>query len=500
VSGHIWRLDPSNNSVTRITGVAGAYGGLVAMGEDPSNKDLLFCDYINGRILRLASGSLGNSFPATLGETGLFADLSDLSPSPGMLPYEPNLAFWSDHAIKRRWFGIPNGIDKVTWSKDGNWTFPTGAVWVKHFDLELVRGNPATKRRIETRVLVKTETNAYGVSYRWNDAQTEATLVPDEGVEYDIDIVENGVARTQRWGIPSRTSCLTCHTPQAGSMLSFTTRQLNRVSSMNGFTGNQLTLLYNGGYFTNNPGSPNLLPHHVRADDTSYPLETRARSYLAVNCAYCHRVDGTVAGANWDGSPQLTLAQTGMMNGAALNNGGNPANKYVVPGDVAHSIIYNRIAVQNGFTRMPPLGSHELDQSAIALIQQWITSELPNRQSYDQWRTAHFGPGSPPESAPGADADGDTQTNEPEFLAGTDPLSGGDFLSPEIATDGTNISVGLNVPANRSVRVETSTDLVNWSLWDVPGNDGMTRPAGPMTFTGPALGSPRFFRVHLEEN
>ena len=121
----------------------------------------------------------------------------------------------------------------------------------------MTRGNPATKRRIETRVLVRNNSGgAYGVSYRWNDAQTEATLVPDAGVDFDINIVENGSNHTQRWQIPSRASCLTCHTPQAGHALSFTTRQMNRSESINGFAGNQLTLLRDAGYFSNPLGFP----------------------------------------------------------------------------------------------------------------------------------------------------------------------------------------------------------------------------------------------------
>jgi len=388
----------------------------------------------------------------------------------------------------------------MTWAKDANWTFPTGMVWVKHFDLETTRGNPATKRRIETRVLVKTAAGVYGVSYRWNDAQTEATLVPDEGAEFNIDIVDNGASRVQRWTIPSRSSCLSCHTPQAGGALSFTTRQLNRVSTMNGFTNNELTLLRDGGYLTNDPGSPNLLPHHVRADETSYPLEARVRSYLAVNCAYCHRADGTVAGANWDGRAHLTLAATGLINGTATNNGGNPANKYIVPGDLAHSIVYNRISVQNGFTRMPPIATSELDPADIALIQAWITTTLPARQTYDQWRLAHFSSATSPEGAPTADPDGDSSANQPEFLAGTDPRNGSSFPTGQISSDGVNVTFGFNVPADRSAFVETSTDLQSWTLWDVPGNDGMSLSPGPASFTAPTSGPRRFFRVKFEEN
>ena len=48
------------------------------------------------------------AYPATLGATGLFADLTDLSPNPGVLPYKVNLPFWSDHAEKRRWFTLPD--------------------------------------------------------------------------------------------------------------------------------------------------------------------------------------------------------------------------------------------------------------------------------------------------------------------------------------------------------------------------------------------------------
>ena len=82
--------------------------------------------------------------------------------------------------------------------------------------MEMTRGNPATKRRIETRVVVKTETGSYGVSYRWNDAQTDATLVPEEGADQGFSVMENGVTRTQTWHFPSRAECLTCHTAAGG--------------------------------------------------------------------------------------------------------------------------------------------------------------------------------------------------------------------------------------------------------------------------------------------
>ena len=128
---------------------------------------------------------------------------------------------------------------------------------------------------------MKNAAGVYGVSYRWNAAQTEATLVPDEGVDIPLNIIENGNPRVQTWRIPSRAECITCHTPQAGHALSFNTRQLNLTSNMNGFAGNQIALLEGHGFLTNSAGSPNLLPRHVRPDETDFSVEARVRSYLA---------------------------------------------------------------------------------------------------------------------------------------------------------------------------------------------------------------------------
>src|SRR5690606_25184359 len=136
----------------------------------------------------------------------------------------------------------------------------------------------------------------------------------------------------------------------------------------------------------NTPESPNVLPRHARPEETDVPIDTRVRSYIAVNCSYCHRSDGTVSGAQWDGRPHLSLAETNLINGPVTNNHANPDNRLVVPGDLVHSVIYNRVAVQIGFTRMPPLATYELDHAAIQLIQSWIASTLPNRQDFAAWR------------------------------------------------------------------------------------------------------------------
>ena len=492
-TGNIWSINLDGSSRQRLLGEA----GIAAFGIDPSNQDLLLADISDGIVRRLVSTTNPGTFPTTLSATGLFADLSDLSPSPGLVPYQVNLAFWSDHAIKSRWFVVPNGTSQFTWSKENPWTLPTGTIWVKHFDMELQRGVPGSKKRIETRLLVKNAGGAYGVSYRWNDAGTEATLVEDGGVNFPLAITEGGTPVPQTWRIPSRAECMVCHTPQAGHALSFNTRQLNLAGSMNGFGGNQLSTLISQGFFSNNPGSPNLLPRHVGPAESAYSIEARVRSYLAVNCAYCHKSGGT-APASWDGRAELTLTQTTLVNGSATNIGSLPLGKLVVPNSTANSILLHRAAATAGFTRMPPLGSNVIDTANVTLLTNWINGELATRQTYDAWRIANFEPDADPSGAPGQDPDADGITNQDEFLATTHPRNGASALRPQIS--GEPLKLRFPVPANRSFRIDTSTTLGQWTPWDIPGNQGLPVAGGTIEFALPPADPARFFRVELLEN
>jgi glucose/arabinose dehydrogenase/mono/diheme cytochrome c family protein len=382
-SGALWALltDGTNPVAdTRVQRLA-TDAGIVSFGLNPATGDVLIADLQENAIKRLVANPApgGTPFPATLSATGAFSDLATLTPAPGVVAYEPNVSFWSDHAKKRRWFALPSATTGTFgFSPTGNWSLPTGAVWVKHFDLETTRGVPSTARRLETRFLIKTADNAYGLTYRWNDAQTDAALVPDAGADATFNITENGVTRPQIWRFPGRGECLQCHTPNGGYALSFNTRQLNRPFPLGATAptepAHQLAALAAAGYLDSPtlPSPPAALPALAPADDLTKSLEHRARSFLDANCAQCHQ-PGAPGRGLWDARFNTPLSLSGIVNGPLATAAGNASHRVIVPGDSTRSQLLARLA-GNGGARMPTISTNERDLAAESLLAQWIAA------------------------------------------------------------------------------------------------------------------------------
>ena len=186
-----------------------------------------------------------------------------------------------------------------------------------------------------------------------------------------------------------------------------------------------------------------------------------------------------------------------MINGTLVNNGGNAANRFVVPNQTSLSMLLKRLQ-GNGVQRMPPLATSERDLDAEALVSSWITQDLPVRQSFDEWRTARFGASPGPNSGPTEDWDGDGLNNLLEYLRSTDPKLPSQPLSLSLGLSAGNFQMSFPLIPNRALVIETSLNLQDWSLWNAPGNIP-DYPAASQTRTlvAPADTAKRFFRARI---
>src|SRR5262249_19185387 len=149
---------------------------IVGFGLDHAGE-LLVVDYLGGlHRLEPARGQTARTdWPRKLSATGLFAPTAQNRPHPGLIPHPVNAPLWSDGADKERFIALP-GTRAMTFSEDGPWRFPEGTVLVKTFSLERTAGNPASRRRVETRLLTFQQDDWQGYSYRWDDDQADADL------------------------------------------------------------------------------------------------------------------------------------------------------------------------------------------------------------------------------------------------------------------------------------------------------------------------------------
>ncbi|MBL8729000.1 MAG: PQQ-dependent sugar dehydrogenase [Planctomycetes bacterium] len=342
-----------------------------SFGEDAQGELYVCC--FDGRIRRFVptpgGGPVGD-MPARLSATGLFADLATLTPTAGVLEYDVNAAFWSDGAQKRRWVALP-GTSRIV-ATQAPWQFPVGTALVKHFELEVA---PGTMRRVETRVLLHQESGWQGYTYRWDAGGVDADLVGDAGDSAVIDVVDGNGPRQQTWTFPSRAACLSCHTAAAGRVLGLTTAQLNRPFAFPLRVDNQLRTWDHIGLFTTDLGDPSSLAALADPHDATAPLAERARAWLDVNCANCHRPGGPTP-VDLDLRAAVPTASMRAVGVAATVPVPGGSGMRLVAGQHAASDLWQRVGRRDAFG-MPPLGSGRVDDFGLDLLRQWIDAGPP---------------------------------------------------------------------------------------------------------------------------
>jgi glucose/arabinose dehydrogenase/mono/diheme cytochrome c family protein len=419
-TGKIWELRYENGKVTWQKDLASTRLQIVGIGKDRAGE-LYFVDHGGGKVEELEPMPADlprTAFPRKLSETGLFLSTAENKPQPGLIPYSVNAPLWSDGAAKERFIGLP-GEERIDFTEEGAWRFPEKTVLVKTFALETEAGNPASRRRIETRLLTLQEGEWYGYSYLWDDKQADAELVPAAGLDREYAIKEAGGTRKQVWHFPSRTECMVCHSRAAAWVLGLSTPQMNKIHHYGPVADNQLRTLEHLGVFRVNgndyrpawwptvrdlgftffqpvrkavqtkwdrwaerfgpvpsdttrlPGRPEDFRRLADPYDGAADLNERARSYLHANCAQCHVMAG---GGNsaidlYVRTPRENMQLIGVK--PQHDTFGLRDALLVAPGEPERSVLHYRVS-KRGPGQMPPLASSVVDEQAAKLLADWI--------------------------------------------------------------------------------------------------------------------------------
>lgn len=426
VSGNWWQLTAESASV-RVTAenIIRGIPNISSFGYDPMNGDILATQLSQGVIYRLSRSTAtgGDSLPDLLSETGAFSDLAQLTPNSGIYPYEINHPFWSDGAHKNRWFGLPEGNALLDFeNRNPVRRIPVGSVWIKHFEMEMIQGEPTSRRRLETRFIIKTADHIYGVTYRWNAGQTDAELVPEDGDTETLEVIRDGQVVPQIWRYPSRSECLHCHSTASGGVLGFSRHQLNRSIQWQGPEAkNQLALFEESGFLQSSTATGHRVA--VSISDETVGLSHKVASYLDSNCASCHLPGGPAVG-NWDARITTPLWQKNLLGGLLVRGESESEKALIVPGSPDFSAVVSRMSVR-GARQMPPIATHVADASGVALIREWITSTLGDftlpSQTWENWYVSHFGESPSGKDLARLDSDVDGTPDFLEYLLDTDP-------------------------------------------------------------------------------
>jgi putative heme-binding domain-containing protein len=360
VTGLLWGVRSEGDRVTWNEVLAETGLQIITFAASADGESVLVMDYGGGiyRLVPNESAAQPSRFPRRLSETGLFASTPRLEPAAGVLPYRLSAEAWQDGASSQYVVGVP-GTETIRIDREQrSWAYPAGTVFARTLFLD--------SRRIETQLLHFNGIDWQPYSYRWNEEQSDAELVDASGLAIALPAGGrvDGVA-THTWQIPNRAQCRACHSRQNGGAVGFTLENLDRDQQIERFV--EIGILDRAA-----PPTWNMQPM-VNPADQSADLQQRARSYLAANCAHCHRrgAGGTVPMDLSYLAPPDEVHAIGVppMQGKF----GMEDAKVVAPGDPYRSVLFYRLAT-SGTGHMPKPWTRDNDVAGLRLIHDWIQS------------------------------------------------------------------------------------------------------------------------------
>jgi len=314
--------------------------------------------------------------PAKLSETGLYLDIATYRVDPRNFPFEPQYPLWTDGADKSRWIRLPehSAIDA---SDTSRWVLPVGAKLWKEFAFG--------GHRVETRMIWRATADHWVyATYVWNDAQTDATLAPPDGVRNHFRTGERS------WhSIPAAFDCMNCHDASTKPILGFSALQLSDdrdplAPHQKPLREGMLTISSLERMGLLSPRRPDLVVNPPRIPART-PHERAALGYLSSNCGSCHNARGPLEVLGMaleyeegtsDAIPSGRATTVGVPSHWVIPDVASGLSRRIAPGSPEASAILYRMSSTHASTRMPPIGSSIVDHDAVALIRLWIEEDL----------------------------------------------------------------------------------------------------------------------------
>ena len=370
VSGLLWGLRHDGADVTWNPVIAETGIPIITFGQSTAGEALVVS--YSGEIYKLVNNPLAgrqNSFPKKLSETGLFERIESdgrLVTAPGVYQYSIAAESFQPGISKQYHLALPDDQTITVAKLKRQWKFPTGTVFARTFSRHAGDGLNARPMHLETQLLHFNGMSWQPHSYLWDRSQADAELIDSAGGSHAMDhfgVHVDGDA-SDAWHIHSGAQCRSCHTIQAGGAVGF---------SLENLSDRDIDRFVDIGVLDQAAPKWWNIRKLVRPSDQDAELGARARSYLAANCAHCHRRGG-------GGSVALDLEYSNLNEAInAISVAPTQGNfqiddaQVIAPGAPFHSVLLYRMST-SGIGRMPKLSHVDPDPDGLRLVRDWIKS------------------------------------------------------------------------------------------------------------------------------
>ncbi|HWK64161.1 MAG TPA: SO2930 family diheme c-type cytochrome [Rhizobiaceae bacterium] len=319
---------------------------------------------------------LAETPPKLLSGFGFFEDARAQRPAEGVVPFDLATPLFSDGALKYRFVHVPKG-KAAAYRESEAFDFPEGTALIKTFAFPADQRAPEKAiRLIETRVLLRNAGGWQAWAYLWNEEQTDAAL-KIAGAKVDIaTIAADGQPLAFAYAVPNKNQCKACHAFNGEIVpLGPKARNLNHDFPYDSGTENQIAHWAAAGILSDAP-APGSAPAAPDWRDAGAPLDARARAWLDVNCAHCHRGEGAASNSGlWLTYGEKDPVKIGVGKRPVAAGKGSGGREFdILPGDPDASILPYRVESTEPGVMMPELGRHIGDPQAVDLLRQWIAA------------------------------------------------------------------------------------------------------------------------------